>query len=66
MQTKKTFNVKGMHCASCSSLIKRRISKLQGIEACEVNYATEKAQISFESDKISLDKMNDEIKKIGY
>lgn len=62
----KTFNVKGMHCASCSSLIKRRISKLQGVEECEVNYATEKAQISYESGKISLDAMNNEIKKIGY
>ena len=65
-ELKKIFNVKGMHCASCSSLIKRKISKLQGVETCEVNYATEKAQISYESDKISLVRMNSEIEKIGY
>ncbi len=66
MQTKKTFNVKGMHCASCSSLIKRKISKLQGVDSCKVNYATEKAKISFESDRVSLDTMNNEIHKMGY
>ena len=62
----KTFNVKGMHCASCSSVIKRKLGKIEGVEACEVNYATEKAQISYESNRVSLDKMNSEIKKIGY
>ena len=66
MQTKKTFNVKGMHCASCSSLIKRKISKLQGVDSCKVNYATEKAKISFESDRVSLDTMNNEIHRMGY
>jgi len=66
MKNSKTFSVKGMHCASCSSIIKRRISKLRGVEICEVNYATEKAQITYESDAVSLDKMNNEIKKLGY
>ncbi len=62
----KTFNVKGMHCASCSYVIKGKIGKLDGVEACEVNYATEKAKVSYDPDKVSLDTMNGEIQKLGY
>jgi Cu2+-exporting ATPase/Cu+-exporting ATPase len=65
-QVTKTFDVKGMHCASCSSLIKRKIGKLEGVEACEVNYATEKAKVQYDSKKVTQDIMNGEIQKLGY
>ncbi|MFA9289322.1 MAG: heavy metal translocating P-type ATPase [Weeksellaceae bacterium] len=65
METK-TFAVKGMHCASCSSIIKRKIGKLQGVESCEVNYATEKAKVSYNPTKVTVDTMNQEIEKLGY
>lgn len=65
MQTEK-FDVKGMHCASCSHLIKTRISKLPGVENCDVNYATEKANVIFDPKKVNIGMMNDEIGKLGY
>jgi len=65
-QLHKTFEVKGMHCASCANIIKRKVGKLDGVEACHVNYATEKATIDYDPDKVTLDTMNGEIKKIGY
>jgi Cu2+-exporting ATPase/Cu+-exporting ATPase len=55
-----------MHCASCSSIIKRKISKLEGVEACEINYATEKAKVTFDPKKASVETMNSEIQKLGY
>src|SRR5689334_5013548 len=64
--TKKTFPVKGMHCASCASLIKKRLEKLDGVESCVVNFGTEKAQVSFESQKVNVTDMNNEIDKLGY
>jgi Cu2+-exporting ATPase/Cu+-exporting ATPase len=63
---KQTFNVKGMHCASCSAVITDKIKKLDGVKNVNVNIATEKAQIEFDASKISLDKMNQEISKLGY
>jgi Cu2+-exporting ATPase/Cu+-exporting ATPase len=63
---KKTFNVKGMHCASCSAVITGRIQKLDGIKKINVNIATEKAEIEFDESKVSLDKINQEILKLGY
>ncbi len=47
MQTH-TYNVKGMHCASCSSVIEKAFQKVAGVHAVEVNYGTENAKISFD------------------
>lgn len=64
--TKKTFPVKGMHCASCASIIKRTIEKLDGVESCIVNYGTEKTTVSYDPQKVSVSRMNSEIDKLGY
>lgn len=64
--TKQTFPVMGMHCASCASLIKKRLGKINGVESCEVNYGSEKATVTFDPDKVSVPEMNKEIDKLGY
>lgn len=61
-----TTPVIGMHCASCSSTITRRLKKLSGVEDVRVNYGTEKATIAYDPAVVSLESMNDEIKKLGY
>lgn len=63
---KKSFPVIGMHCASCASIIKRKLENLKGIEECNVNYGTEKTQVSFNPKKVSIQNMNDAIGKYGY
>jgi len=64
--TYKTFEVSGMHCASCSNIIRRKISKLEGVHTCEVNYATEKAKIAYDPNLVSPAAMNVEIQTLGY
>ncbi len=61
-----TLKIKGMHCASCATIITNKISKVPGIHSVDVNFATEKAAVSFDPDKTSVRQMNDEIKKLGY
>ena len=61
-----TFRVKGMHCASCASIIKRQVEKLDGISACSVNFGTEKADVSFDSSAVPVTLMNEQIEKLGY
>ncbi|MEI6238202.1 MAG: heavy metal translocating P-type ATPase [bacterium] len=60
------LKIKGMHCASCAVIIKDRLAKLDGIKSVEVNYATEKAKVDFDSAKVSVEKMNEEVGKLGY
>jgi Cu2+-exporting ATPase/Cu+-exporting ATPase len=59
------FEVVGMHCASCASIIKRKISKLPGVESADVNLATEKATVKSNS-PINLQLLNSEISPLGY
>lgn len=63
---KQTYEVMGMHCASCSSIISKKLNKLSGVKLCDVNFATEKADIVFDTEKVSVDAMNNEIEKLGY
>lgn len=61
-----TFQVKGMHCASCSTIIAKKLKKLPGIETCDVNFATEKASVVYDPSLASVTSMNAEINKLGY
>lgn len=63
---KQEFVIKGMHCASCASIITKKIKKLPGISLIDVNFATEKASISYDTEKVTINKMNQEINKLGY
>lgn len=60
------YLVNGMHCASCASIIKRTVNKIDGVNACEVNYGTETTQISFDSNKTSLAAINAKLATFGY
>lgn len=55
-----------MHCASCASVITKKLSAIPHINSVSVNYGTEKAQLDFDDTKVSLEKMNQEIGKLGY
>ena len=65
METK-TFQVKGMHCASCANIIKRKLEKLEGVTTCTVNFGTEKAEVAFDATKVGLLQMNEQVNKLGY
>lgn len=64
--TNKTLKIKGMHCASCATIITNKVSKLTGVDSINVNPATEKATVSFNADAVSVPQMNNEIEKLGY
>lgn len=64
--TTKTLKVTGMHCASCASVITKKISAIPHIHSVYVNYGTEKAKVDFDNDLVSLEQMNNEINKLGY
>ena len=62
----KTYRVKGMHCASCASIIERTIQKLDGVEKIEVNPGTENAKIIFNAEKNNLENFNQKLEPLGY
>jgi Cu+-exporting ATPase len=54
----------GMTCASCANRVEKRLNKLEGVTAT-VNYATEKASVSF-GPGISADDLIAQVEKTGY
>ena len=64
--TNKTLKIKGMHCASCATIITNKVSKLEGVDDINVNFATEKATVSFDDNVVTVPQMNNEIEKLGY
>ena len=66
MAKKTSLQITGMHCASCSSLIERSLSKKEGVSTANVNYANNKAQVIFDEDIVSEKELIDTIVKQGY
>lgn len=66
MNTPKTYKVKGMHCASCASIIERTVKKLDGVENIEVNPGTENAKITFDTSKTNPESFNKKLEPLGY
>lgn len=61
-----TFQVRGMHCASCVSIISKTLIKLPGVKTVDVNYGTEKAKVEFDGVTISPASLNTELLPLGY
>jgi len=61
---KQTFDVQGMHCASCAANIQKKVSALDGVDSCEINYATSTANVFYDDTKTDIKHMNDPIEKL--
>ncbi len=55
-----------MSCASCAHHIEKSISKMDGVDSCEVNFATETAKVVFDENQVNFDQMNAIVKPLGY
>lgn len=64
--TNKTFNIKGMHCASCAVIIEKTLKKTDGVNSVEVNYGTEAAKISYDETKVDALHLSNKIEPLGY
>jgi len=61
-----TFKIKGMHCASCASIIEKTFKKTDGVNSVDVNYGTETVKINFDQTKITPENLSQKIEKLGY
>ena len=63
---KSTYDVTGMHCASCAAMIDNGLSKTKGVKEVNVNYSTGKATVSFDDSKLDDEKVISIIIGRGY
>ncbi|MET8853781.1 heavy metal translocating P-type ATPase [Amycolatopsis sp. NPDC004625] len=62
--TRVELAIGGMTCASCAARVERKLNKVDGVTAT-VNYATEKAQVSY-PDRLSVDDLKAVVEAAGY
>lgn len=62
---KKTFFIKGMHCASCVYVNEKALKAIAGIRDAQINLATQKATVELERD-IPNHVLAEAIAKVGY
>lgn len=56
MQTVK-LNIFGMHCTSCAMNIDGELEDIKGVKESQTNYAKQQTEVTFDPEKISVDKM---------
>ena len=59
------LDLEGMTCASCAARIEKKLNKLPGASAT-VNFATEKASVTFDPAQVSTEDMLAAVTAIGY
>ena len=63
---KQVLSVKGMSCASCALRVEKAIKKLDSAVEVSVNFATEKAVVTYNPDAVRLSSIREAIEKAGY
>jgi len=67
MATKEiTLPITGMTCAMCVNNVERTLNKADGVDNVAVNLATEKATVSYDSDKLKTGDLVSQVEKSGY
>ncbi len=66
METKKTFSIKGIHCASCVSILEDSLKKVDGVVKATVNLATEKATVVYDTQKVTDQHLAGAVSNVGY
>jgi sulfite exporter TauE/SafE/copper chaperone CopZ len=61
-----TFNIKGLHCSSCKTLVEAEIGEMPGVKKIVVLYDKGHAGVEYDETKIDLDQIFNKIKTLGY
>lgn len=62
----KTFSIDGMTCASCARAVERATRKLDGVEEANVNLATEKLSITYDTGALTVEDIQAAVEKAGF
>ena len=64
--TKLDLKLEGMNCVSCANSIERIVSKVPGVDVCQVNFGMAQATISYDRSKVNIAQIQKAIAAAGY
>ncbi len=56
----------GMHCSACANRIEKALSRAEGVESANVNFATTRASVAFDAERTDLETLRAVVQKAGY
>ncbi|HDQ72310.1 MAG TPA: heavy metal translocating P-type ATPase [Chloroflexi bacterium] len=62
----KTYNVQGLSCIDCADQIQKSVGQLEGVEACEVDYATGRLVLRVDTPAFDVDPVARIVKDTGH
>ncbi|PRA07721.1 copper-translocating P-type ATPase [Paenibacillus sp. MYb63] len=66
-QTKQSsIQITGMTCAACANKIEKGLGKMDGVTSANVNFALERASVTYDPTKVEMKELEEKIKKLGY
>ncbi|MCS7464349.1 heavy metal translocating P-type ATPase [Paenibacillus doosanensis] len=65
-QQQSTMQISGMTCAACANRIEKGLKRLDGVTGANVNFALERASVTYDPDKVSLHSLEQKIQALGY
>lgn len=60
------YIISGMSCAACSASVQRVVSRLEGVESCDVNLITGKMTVSYDEQKTGQSDFTRVVEKAGF
>ncbi|MEK9208905.1 MAG: cation transporter, partial [Patescibacteria group bacterium] len=63
---KKTFAIKGIHCASCVRILEDALKTVPGVSSATVNLATEKATVDYDPASVTDKHLSSAVSNVGY
>ena len=61
-----TLKITDMSCASCAQVVEKALNKAEGVTEAQVNFAAEKAYITFDPAQSSREQLIEVVKNSGY
>lgn len=61
-----TYQIGGMTCAACATRIEKVVTKVDGVQVIQVNYALERARIEYNPETVNEFVIKERIEKLGY
>ncbi|WP_078429280.1 heavy metal translocating P-type ATPase [Alkalihalobacterium alkalinitrilicum] len=65
-QKEATLKIAGMTCAACANKIEKGLSRIEGVQEANVNFALETTKVIYDSTYTSPKDFEDKIEKLGY
>ena len=65
-ESRATFALEGMTCASCAMRIEKGLKKVTGVADAQVNLATEQATVTYNATQTGPEQMVQKVEAVGY